>query len=660
MKKRPILSALGVLFITFCLYQVYVFYIATNDNIQSIYLVPKDAVYVIETDQPVDNWATISESEIWQHLNTNDYFNTLAKNLNKLDSIFKEKESVFNRIGNRDVLVSAHVYAPKKYGFFYVVDLQKLSRLNVLKSHLNTVVNNNYKVSKRDYKTHEITEVYDNKTHETLYISFIKNQMIASYVHTLVEASIDQYLEPDIGRNLNFLEVKKEVDGDDMFRLYFQYDYLDEFVKVFSNKPNTLTTSISKSLAFSGFSFDLNKNIITANGITNVNPNAGIYLKALQKSGKGGRSISEIAPKQTALYLSFGFSRFSEFYENFEALQQENPEQFKSYSKGIEQVESFLKINIKRHFINWVDDEVALLQLHSSVSQSKQDVALVLKAKHKDDAKENLSFVLEQIRKRSPVKFKEINYKGYAINFMQIKGFFKLFLGGLFEDIEKPYFTIIDDYVVFSNHPNTLKSIINTYIGKETLINFEAFKDFEDRFENRSSMFAYINTSSLYNSAYQFVDNDTKKQLKANKDYFICFPQIGLQLTPENKFFRSKIVMQYDDLESVKNNFIFKEEKQYTSSYSIEITKENLNKNTVFNVAELYPTDLTAKTFTKNYANGKPHIIVELKDGLKHGKYQEFYPNGILKISGKYRKDKPIGLWKAYNLNEDLVYKDRL
>lgn len=163
MKKRPILSTLGVLFLIFCLYQVYVFYFATNDNIQSIYLVPKDAVYVIETDQPVDNWAAISKSDIWQHLNTNDYFNTLAKNLNKLDSIFKERESVFNQIGNRDLLVSAHVYAPKKYGFLYVVDLQKISRLNVLKSHLNTVVNDNYKVSKRKYHEHEITEIYDKK-----------------------------------------------------------------------------------------------------------------------------------------------------------------------------------------------------------------------------------------------------------------------------------------------------------------------------------------------------------------------------------------------------------------------------------------------------------------------------------------------------------------
>ena len=149
------------------------------------------------------------KNDIWKHLNTNTYFNTLATNLNKLDTIFKQKQGVFNRIGNREILISAHVYAPKQYGFLYVVDLQKIAKLNVIKNNLNTVINSNYKVSKRYYKENEITEIYDVKKHETLYISFIKNQMIASYTHTLVEASIDQYSNPEIGRNLNFIEVKK-------------------------------------------------------------------------------------------------------------------------------------------------------------------------------------------------------------------------------------------------------------------------------------------------------------------------------------------------------------------------------------------------------------------------------------------------------------------
>ncbi|OEK08634.1 DUF3352 domain-containing protein [Flavivirga aquatica] len=663
MKKRNILYLLLTLIIGFILYQLCVFYFDNNDNIQSIYLVPKDAVYLIETQEPVDNWEAISKSDIWKHLNSNTYFNELAESLNKLDTIFKEKQGLFDKIGDREILVSAHVYAPQKYDFFYVVDLQKIAKLDLLKNHLNTLVDSNFKVSKRKYHEHEITEIHDIKTRETLYISFIKNQLIASYVHTLVEASIDQYLEPDLGRNFDFIEVRKHVGYDDMFRLYFQYKYLEDFIKIFSNDTGYIGKSLSESFDFSGFSFDLDDNTILANGVTNTNNQANTYLQALQESGKSSRSISEIAPKQTALYLSFAFNSFDDFYTNFETILKENPEQFKSYLDGTEQIENFLKIDLKEHFMSWIDDEVALLQLHSSVSQSKKDVAFVLKTKNNEDAKQNLDFILEQIRKRSPVKFKEVNYKGYPINFMSIKGFFKLLLGGLFKSIDKPYFTIIEDYVVFSNHPNTLKSIINTYISSETLDNFDAYTDFDDKFDNQSSVFAYINMPNLYNSTYQFVNATTKKQVKANKDYLICFPQIGIQLTPEKDYFESKIIVDYEDPEVVKAKYAITDKtisnKTSKNTKPIEVTEDNINKKTVFNIPEIYPSDLTAKTFTRKYANGTIRFSVELKDGLKHGRYNEYYPNGTLKISGKYANDKQVKTWSVYNYQEDLVYKKR-
>ena len=132
MTKRKFLIVIILVILSFVLYSFYTFYIDTNDNLKSIYLVPEDAVYIIETQDPIDNWNDISKSDIWKHLNTNTYFNELAESLNKIDTIFKQEESIFNRIGNREILISAHVYKPKKYDFFYVVDLQKIPLLIVI------------------------------------------------------------------------------------------------------------------------------------------------------------------------------------------------------------------------------------------------------------------------------------------------------------------------------------------------------------------------------------------------------------------------------------------------------------------------------------------------------------------------------------------------
>jgi len=670
MRKKIIITSI-LLFLGFLTYQVYVFYISPTNNLQSIYLIPKDAVYIVETQKPIDNLDKISQSEIWKHLQTNDYFNDLTKGLNKLDTLFNQKKKLFNIIGNRSLLISAHMYKEKAYGLFYVVDLQKISKLKLLKNNLKSFVNDNFRVSSRKYHSHEITEIYDKKSRETLSIAFIKNQLIASYVHKLVESSIDEFEEPIIGRDLNFIEINKKVGFDAMFRLYFQYDYLDDYMRYFSDKSNNIVSNLSKNLTYSGFNFNLkSNNVIFATGYTNTNQKTAGYLKALQKSGKGKRTIAKIAPKRTAFYLSFGFDSFAEFYTNFENIQKENSKQFAIYQDNIDKIENLLKISIKDNFISWVDDEIALLQLQSSINKDENEIALVLKATEISKAKENLDFILKRIKKRTPVKFKTINYKEHQINFMSIKGFFKVLLGNMFDKFDKPYFTIIDDYVVFSNHPNTLKSIIDDYLNKETLSKSNDFQSFNNYFDKKSSVFAYINTPTLYKNLYAFADKNTKKKILKNKDYIICFPQIGFQFTPYDNMFESKFVVSYQDPEIVKNKDQYRNlpfigpatiQSQNNSNNTIS-SNQNLiviDNDNLFKIAPINPNDLNADEYKINYTTGNIHIKVPLKNGMKHGMYRLYYPNGKIKLKGRFKKDKQTGTWRYYDVDGKLIAKKR-
>ena len=624
---------------------------------QSIYLIPNDAIFIIESDKPVQSWQKVSESEGWKHLQRNDYFATLTENIQKVDTIFNTKRKLFEFFDGRSLFISIHMISEKDYGIFYVLDLKRIAKLKLLKTYLNTLLNENYTLSKRKYHNHQILEVYDRKNKETMHLAFVKNQLIASYTHTLVEASIDQYQEPVLGRDLSFIEINKKVGYENLFRLYVQYNYLDDYYKRFSKEPSDILNRISERFKFSGFSLDLDKNsTITASGFTNIGFANINYLEALQKSGTATRTIAKIAPKKTALYVSYGFDSFFEFYKNFEIIQEtNNSENYKTYKKEIEKVEKFLKIDVKKNFVDWIDDEIAMLQIQSAISKDKNDLALILKAVDSGTAKTNLDFVLKQIKKKTPVKFKAIPFKGYDINFLSIKGFFKMVLGNRFNEFDKPYFTQIEDYVVFSNNPNTLKNIISNYVDKETLSNAEDFIAFNKKFEEESSLFIYSNIPVLYNNMYALADGSTKIKLRKNKDFIICFPQVGFQLTPEDNLFESTLVVNYQDVEKVKANSQFKDLSKIKnkSSKTAEIT------DAVFNLSPIYPTDLNAKSFIKKYSAGTIRFEVGLKNGLKNGRYEEFYTNGEKKITGRFRKDEQVGTWRYYSSNGELEYKKR-
>ena len=657
--RKKIFFGVLVAMLIYAGYLLYLLVLSPKNNLQSIYLIPKDAVFVVESEKPVKSWKKIRDSEAWSHLIKNNHFSELTSNIQEVDTVFNNQRRLFEFLDDRSLFISVHMISPKDYGIFYVLDLKRIAKLKLLKTYLNTLLNENYTLSKRNYHDHEILEVYDRSSKKTMSLAFIKNQLIASYTHSLVEASIDQYEEPILGRNLNFIAINEKVGFEDLFRLYVQYNYLDDYIAAFSDKPGDWVERVSKNFMFSGFHFDLDKNnTLTANGYTNISDTNENYLEALQKSGTAKRSISEVAPKRTALYLSYGFDSFSKFYDNFKPVQQDNPKQFEEYQAGIEKLEKFLKINVEEHFISWIDDEIALLQIQSQISKGKNDIALVLKANDREEARTNLGFILDQIRKKTPVKFKTVNYKQYEINYLSIKGFFKILLGNRFKELDKPYFTFIEDYVVFSNNPNTLKSIINDVLDKQTLSTSDDFKMFEKRFDKKTSLFLYSNVPVLYDNMYALADRKTKSQMRKNKDYIICFPQVGLQMTPEDEVFESRFVIDYKDVNEVKASAQF-QEKSHLAKQETSISKSGEITEAVFKLRPIYPNDLTAKSYTTKYANGTVRFQVELKDGLKHGRYTQYYTDGTEKMTGRFRKDIQVGTWRYFDKEGKQLLKKR-
>mgnify|MGYP006977889132 CR=1 FL=1 len=69
--------------------------------------------------------------------------------------------------------------------------------------------------------------------------------------------------------------------------------------------------------------------------------------------------------------------------------------------------------------------------------------------------------MVQKIENRTPLKMRRIDYINYPITRIEVKGMFKIFFGDLVKNFDKPYFTFIEDYVVFSNSADELIIKIN-------------------------------------------------------------------------------------------------------------------------------------------------------------------------------------------------------
>lgn len=663
-KKKFFLLGMASLLGVLAFFFVWKFYLEPSENLKAVYLIPDDAIYFIETEEPVESWNRISNSNFWQHLRTHPYIASLSDNIDALDNFVQKNQKLLDLLGSRQVLVSAHMYRENDYDFLYIVDLKKAAKLAPLRTWFGNFSNQGQRVTYRNYKGQEIIEITDTQTRQVLYLAFVQNLLVASYTNSLVEKSLAQMAEPVIGRDLHFIEADQQTSRSNLFRLYFNYKQLDEYLSIYMDEENEFVKDLSRQLMYSGLGSDLDEQeLVSMKGYTTINPEELSHLRALLKAGKGKLKAWEIAPQRTAFYMSVGFSDFSSFVQEVEKVYAKDEAAYEEYLQNMDKIERFLNISIEDNFMSWVDDEMAIVQTQPAGLAQENEFALVLKAKDIDKAGENLAFISKQIRKNTPVRFKSLDYRGYQIRFLSVKGFFKIVLGKFFSKLEKPYYTTINDFVVFSNHPQTLKSIIDDYQEGRTLAGSQNFQQFFNNFTNRNNFLFYLQTPVMFSNLRNMLDGQTWQNFEGNKDYIVCFSDIGFQMTEDGNGFETRLFAQFRPVAQIK------QEEQIALAAIRNSLRSNLldtlvaatavQEEEVMTVEEISVNDLDARKQQDFYENGELQRTISIKNGLKHGLFREYYENGELKVKGRFREGEMDGTWRFYDEEGKLLKKVR-
>ncbi len=631
----------------------YKWYLARANASDAISLVPSDAIYFISTRDPIKSWKQISESRAWSYLQKNAYFSSLTASANSLDSMVRQNDLLFDLIGSRSLIASAHMTGPKQYDFLFIVDLAEASGITLLKEYITGFSAAGYSVSKEKYQGEDIIILRHRSDNSTMYISLPDTHLLVSYTKKIVTSALDTRKQMSATTETPFKAMNESLMDADIVQLYFNYTRLPEFISCYSDGTNEYATQFSKTLENSILAIDVNQELISARGYTSVNESTESYIKTLAVSGKGATEILEIAPQRTGFYVGFGFNTFDEFFRNFEKNLKEDVSEYKTYRANLKQVEDYLKISMQENFISWIGDEVALFELQSSGQGLDNEVALVLKAGNIELAKMNLAYVEKMVRRRTPVKFKTVEHRGHKINYLSIKGLFKVLLGKFFARYDKPYYTIVDNFVIFSNHPQTLESIIDDYLEKKTLMKSDDFRRFRSRFEDEGSVFVYVNTPVLFNTLKKLADAPTRASMVTNKEFIVCFNQVGFQLVPETGRFKTILAEQFEEPEEPKPLLGQLSSPEESDSIPAEVSEVENGQLPTYSdpmaLPYLYIQNLNAKSLTGYFPDSTVNFAVDLRNGFKNGSFTEYHQNGKVKMKGHFKNDMRDGTWRLFD-----------
>lgn len=639
---------------------VYIKYISPITVKKAMIMVPDDAVMVIETSNLTKAWTEISDSKMWGYLTKNLYFNDLNEDIELLNEYLKDNIIAEKALKNRKLLMSMHMISARDWDFLFVVDLKILAKFKNrgLKSILGLV--EGYKVKEREYNGETIIELADNENpSDIIYLVISDNLLVATFTGALIEKSIDQKPkdENDLGywaNNQAYTNVLNKLhDGEELFRMFFNYSQIDAFSMSYLTEESETVKMLGNSLTYSGFDINFSDELLSFEGYTDID-SVGSYIKAMANVPPGKINAWRIMSDQTALYFSMGFDNFFDFYYNLTKQYEEgNAEDMEDIEDNIAKIERLLGISMHDDFFNWIGKEIALVKLRPSKTTKLEDVVVAVHTNDIDEAKAGLERIIKKIKNRiRVVKFKPEEYKNYTIQYLEMKGFFKIFLGKMFKDIEKPYFTYIEDFVIFSNSLETLKSTIDDYIKGNTLDKKSDFVNFKDEFSNKSNITIFIRTPQIYENLYYHSDAKDRQDIKENKEFILSFDKIGFQLVSEGDIFKTTLLAMHnpdavlaDELEKIEKEVsedMFREEVELLT-FKIILPESFLEVDTLF----------------KEYHDGGEKLKFE---GRIHNKnitdtWKTYYESGRIKSSVNYKEGKIEGEAFFYYDNEKKTTK---
>jgi len=618
-----------------------------------MYLIPDNAIYILESDDPIDAWKELSSSGVWQGVKDHSIFRDITADANYLDTLVDNNRILARLIGKRKLFISAHPILKNNYDFLFLVDLMKSAKTPILYTSLEKILRRDgFSVTRREYKNHEILEI-QNDERDKLSICKYQNFMLCSYTPSLIQDAIDQTNSPYFGINTEFDEVYSKVGSKESFNIYTQWKYFDEYLSNYFENPKQLSMGLEDALQFSAFDINTSDDFWEMNGFTTLVDSQQSYLRALVRSGSSEHLLPEALSNRTAWYLSFNFSSMGKFYEELKKQFANDVEANKQFEEKKTQIEKLLDISIEKHFVDWIGREIGIAQMNGSGLGSESDnLAIFLRARDVEHAKKRMNEVTSQVKKRTPAKFRKIQYKNYSIEYLSIKGMFKILFGKAFAKMDKPYFTFVGDYAVFSNSPLTLIGIIEDFENGRNLIFSPNYKSIQSELR-RSSLNAYAAPAIARPLIASKMDRDARKELYKSRKYIDAFGALAIDLRASNSQIKTRLrIVKNSALDSVSMSAT-----EIGEMYRTFAMEENGQTNAEEDFILQYVEDGVLKRFYKGSTQLK--LEAKMKKGKKDGDYKEYYREGQIFITGRYRKDRRAGLWKFFDANGKLMRKKR-
>lgn len=591
--------------------------------------IPINAVFILESKNIRSSSKKLAETSIiWSDFKETTFISELAKNLNYCDSIFSLVPGAYDLLKGNSFLISAHSSGSRSYDYLHTFPIKNTNQNNVITALLNKAIVPDSVLQNKTYEGHTINILTFLNAAKPYYYSIHNGVFSGSFSSLLVEDAIRQNnnkinllslssfkkLSLSSGENtegvlyLNFKETAK----------YFQKFFAPAAAETFKGMGNIAD--------WTSLDITLKPNAVLLSGFTTSNDSIYKFINLFQYQKPGKISIVEVCPSNTATLWYYGFNDFKKLFIDYGKYVESN---FRiNTNQSIEMLNKKYKINIQDQYLNYIDDEMAVVAFNLNETAGNLKYISSFKIKNKTNALSSIKKLNKSVYKIKESISDSLSHQGFEINSFGLSKFCEELFGFPFNHTENNYYSIIDDYLLFGPDKESMKYLIDNYITGSTLKNTPSYREYiKENTIEQANVYIYSNVAASFNIYKNIFSKEHVVALDSLENRFKNIEAISLQISPGNNH------LMYSNL-YIKHNPNTKKEVRSIWELALDtgivygpfaVTNHNTNAKEFFiqdEANQVYLVSNTGKILWKRKLSGKIISPTYQIDALKNKKLQ--------------------------------------
>lgn len=305
-----------------------------------------------------------------------------------------------------------------------------------------------------------------------IFLRIHKDLVMISNAETEVKSAA---VEKEKNEFATFINENNRLVKNTLANLFVNFDRLPVILRSMINgKINGELHIFNQQKTYAALTYNFSKNKLLFNGTTVLKDQKNYHHLFVDLAAKPLK-IDNIFPSSTANYVSYATSDYKKWQENLKQWFEANKED-EGVKRQISKIEQQYRVSLEQVFPKYFKDQFATFQLITgekfgviglSNGEKVGQLLIDLSADYGPDIK---------IFKEPLLPF--------------------IYFGEPFKKFERPFYTIIDNYLVMANNASSIQSFLRSYRSNSLLINDPDYTEFRDQLSSDATICFYVNNKN--------------------------------------------------------------------------------------------------------------------------------------------------------------------